>query len=166
MKTVKRALVVLGAVAAALPSTVDGYLNVYGEDLQSCSSASMALTGYTRNGKCTNLQDDAGSHHICINLSSTSGGNFCSVTGQPNWCASDMPCHQDQQLQCPVQNWCVCQWAFASYIEKAGGCDQIKDVVCEAVNMEAVNAYRRSTEVKHMEALKCLESRCNLISDQ
>ena len=45
----------------------------------------MALTGFTRNGKCTDLVDDEGSHHICIDLSSTEGGDFCEVTGQPDW---------------------------------------------------------------------------------
>ncbi len=25
-------------------------------------------------------------------------------------------------LECPVRNWCVCEWAFSGYIGKAGGC--------------------------------------------
>ena len=53
----------------------------------------MALTGFTRNGKCVDRNDDAGSHHVCIDMTSTSGGNFCTVTGQPNWCSESMLCN-------------------------------------------------------------------------
>ena len=96
------------------------FQNIYGTDLKPCSSTGMALTGYTRNGYCV-------SHHICIDLSSTQGGNFCKVTNQPDWCSSNMPCHGihdgtcPAQKECKIKHWCVCQWAFARYIEKAGG---------------------------------------------
>ena len=90
------------------------YTNILGSELQSCSSEGMALTGYTRTGFCVDQQDDSGSHHICVDLSSTttasSSGNFCDVTGQSDWCSSEMPCHEDQSKNCPVQSWCVCQW--------------------------------------------------------
>merc|ERR1711918_175444 len=69
------------------------------------------------------------------------GGNFCSVTGQPNWCGSMMGC-DGSAGQCPVQHWCVCQWAFASYLQRAGGCDKIQNIVCDATNMVAITAYR------------------------
>lgn len=122
----------------------------------------MALTGWLRNGNCNDMNDDTGSHHICIDMSSTAGGNFCAVTGQPNWCSSTMPCDGDSSRRCPVQHWCVCQWAFASYIERAGGCDRIQDIICDATNMAALSAYRAgaagSSQVAH--ALECLESRC------
>merc|ERR1719182_424154 len=110
-----RALVIL---AAHVP--VQGYLNVQGTPLGRCSHTGMALTGWTRNGHCVDYNDDGGSHHICVDLSSssTSGGNFCSVTGQSNWCSSDMSCDGDPSRQCPVQHWCVCQWAFSSYLER------------------------------------------------
>ena len=139
------------------------YKNVYGNDLKSCSSSGMALTGYTRTGYCVDQNDDAGSHHICIDLSSTQGGNFCSVTGQSDWCSSTMKCH-DTSASCQVQDWCVCQWAFASYLENAGGCSQIQDIVCEAINMEAVLAYqsRSSSDVKIRNALECIAERCGL----
>jgi uncharacterized protein (DUF2237 family) len=46
----------------------------------------MALTGYTRTGLCNAHDDDQGSHHVCVDLSSTTGGNFCSVTvGPSSW---------------------------------------------------------------------------------
>lgn len=148
----------------------NSYLNVYGNPLQSCSSNGMALTGYTRSGSCVDQNDDAGSHHICLDLSSTTGGNFCSVTGQSDWCSSEMPCHQDSSSYCGVQHWCVCQWAFASYIEKAGGCSAIQDMVCEAINIQAVYAYQRQaskmSNSKYQNALDCLIERCGLDASQ
>merc|ERR1712118_232570 len=60
-----------------------GKLNVNGGPLKECSTNGMAMTGFTRNGKCEERDDDAGSHHICIDLTSTST-NFCQATGQPN----------------------------------------------------------------------------------
>lgn len=153
------------------------YQNVYGEDLDRCSSGDMALSGYTRTGFCVNQNDDVGSHHICIDLSSTTGGNFCKVTGQPDWCSSYMQCDgynkneneaaedsQNNGGQCQVQNWCVCQWAFASYVEAAGGCDAIQDVACESINAEAVKAYikAKNSAPKYAAALDCLVERCGI----
>lgn len=141
------------------------YQNVYGNALESCSSDGTALTGFTRNGYCVDRNDDAGSHHICINLASANGGNFCTVTGQSDWCSSEeMPCHEDVNEACAIQNWCVCQWAFASYIAKAGGCDEIQDIQCSAVNIQAIWAYREAANHKqsYQDALDCLVSRCSL----
>ena len=145
-------------------SAADDYIpkNVYGSSLQPCSSDGSALTGYTRSGSCVDKYDDVGSHHICINLASiaTSGKNFCEVTGQSNWCSSNMPCHENKNQSCKIENWCVCQWAFASYLQKAGGCNAIQHIQCDAINMEALNAYAKSTEDKHVEALQCIYDRC------
>ena len=96
-------------------------------------------------------------------MSSTTGGNFCSVTGQPNWCGSSMACDGSAGV-CPVQHWCVCQWAFASYLEGAGGCDKIQKVVCEATNMVALTHYRQqaSSSPRINSALKCLEQKCGI----
>ena len=52
------------AIAAA------AYLNVNGTTLQHCSGPGMALTGFTRSGECIDRNDDAGSHHICIDMKS------------------------------------------------------------------------------------------------
>ena len=144
----------------------------------------MALTGYTRSGYCIDRSDDSGSHHICLDLSSLGGSsgnynnnnnysnnqnqNFCTVTGQSDWCSSeDMPCHEDSSSACPVTNWCVCQWAFASYIEKSGGCDNIQNLVCESINLEAVLAYEKlayswsaTDRNKYGNALSCLAQKC------
>ena len=136
--------------------------NVNGEALQPCSQDGTALTGYTRNGHCVDQNDDTGSHHICINLASiaSSDQNFCEVTGQSDWCSStDFPCHEDQNQSCAIENWCVCQWAFASYIEKAGGCDAIQDIQCDAINMKAMDAYKKDL-TQYGEALACLYKRC------
>ena len=144
------------------------YENVNGEGLQQCSQDGSALTGYTRNGYCVDQNDDAGSHHICINLGSIASNeqNFCEVTGQSDWCSStDMACHEDSSQQsCAIENWCVCQWAFASYIEKAGGCDAIQDIQCDAINMQAMEAYKTDYS-RYGEALSCLYKRCLLFEE-
>ena len=143
------------------------YKNVLGTDLQPCSGPGMARTGFMRDGHCSETQDDRGSHHICIDLSSTAdsgGGNFCEVTGQPDWCSSQMSCHGDASTSCPVEHWCVCQWAFASYINKAGGCGAIQNVVCEATNMAAMAAYegQAANSPGIAAALECLRERCDV----
>lgn len=146
-----------------LPSALaSSYLNVYGEELQPCSSDGMALTGYTRTGYCVDENDDQGSHHICIDVSSASGGNFCDVTGQSDWCSSTMACHEDSDESCPVEQWCVCQWAFASYLANAGGCSNIQTVACESINMESILAYQQHSDSKYRDALECLVERCGL----
>jgi uncharacterized protein (DUF2237 family) len=139
--------------------------NVYGKDLQLCSTEGMALTGFTRDGRCVEQQDDVGSHHICINLSSiaSSGKNFCIVTGQPDWCDDKMACSDNSDEKCPVEHWCVCQWAFAAYIEKAGGCDAIQEINCDATNIEALKAYEgNAADENVVNALTCLKQRCKL----
>merc|ERR1719171_368041 len=143
--------------------TAYAYTNVNGGALSKCSGANMALTGFTRTGECVDQNDDAGSHHICIDMASNTGGNFCTVTGQPNWCGSKMGC-DGSAGQCPVKNWCVCQWAFASYIQRAGGCDKIQKVVCDATNMVALKAYREQAQhdAGIANALKCLERKCGI----
>ncbi len=73
-----------------------------------------------------------------------------------------MPCHEDpNKSTCAIENWCVCQWAFASYIEKAGGCDAIQEIQCDAINMKALEAYKSNYD-KYGEALSCLYERCEL----
>jgi len=147
-------------LALLLPALSGAYTNVMGTPLQRCSHSGMALTGWTRNGHCVDYNDDGGSHHICIDMASNTGGNFCSVTGQSDWCSSQMSCDGDSSRQCPVEHWCVCQWAFSSYLDRAGGCDHIQDIVCDATNMAALDAYRASSDPKIRRALACLESRC------
>merc|ERR1712187_787348 len=75
-----------------------------------------------------------------------------------------MPCMGNQEETCPIGNWCVCQWAFARYIQMAGGCDSIVDIQCDATNLAALNAYKKeqSNDPTIKTALECLESRCSL----
>ncbi|CAE8599009.1 unnamed protein product [Polarella glacialis] len=115
----------------------------------------MALTGFTRDGHCQDPNDDEGRHHICIEMKS----DFCTVTGQPDWCSKPRGC-MGQPGECPIVNWCVCQWAFARYIQQAGGCDSIVDLVCDATNMAALTAYQHSTDTSHKDALECIKKRC------
>ena len=162
------------ALVAATPLA---YLNLHGGPLERCSGPGMALTGFTRTGQCVDQQDDAGSHHVCLDLQSDDSGSFCEMTGQSNWCESRMPCDTGNSAadgwskgapgECAVQHWCVCQWEFASYLQSAGGCEHIKTIVCEATNIEAYLAYRKpeSAADPHIaEALRCLEQRCGLPS--
>jgi len=146
--------------------------NVKGETLQTCSTPGTALTGVTRDGFCTNEgDDDAGSHHICIQMRA----DFCTVTKQPNWCADQMPCMAEPNTsmlepdtKCDIQNWCVCQWAFAKYIKDAGGCDAIVDLECDATNLAAIKAYegRADTEPDIKAALDCLKTKCGLTDEE
>jgi len=153
------------------------YRNVYGAELQPCSQpdSNMALTGYTRNGSCIDKNDDSGSHHICIDISSREE-DFCTVTGQSDWCSSNLPCDAGNGMEgdddegCPIENWCVCQWAFASYISAAGGCDEIQEIQCDSVNLQALGAYSRLAGTskdpngEYAAALECIEYSCGVDS--
>ena len=51
-------------------------------------------------------------------------------------------CDGEPTSACPVARWCVCQWAFALYLERAaGGCDRVERVDCNATNAAVVAAY-------------------------
>ena len=65
-------------------------------------------------------------------------------------------------LECPVKNWCVCEWAFRDYIAKAGGCEAIKDIDCNATNALALSHYEAKDDEATAAALACLEKRCGL----
>merc|ERR1740130_352395 len=141
-----------------------GELNVHQGALKLCSQTGMAMTGFTRDGRCADVGSaDAGAHHVCIQMKE----DFCTVTGQPDWCTTrDFPC-MGKGGMCKIGNWCVCQWAFSRYLEKAGGCDSIVDLVCDATNMATFTAYSRSNRPEHIAALDCIKKRCpNLVSSE
>ena len=153
------------ALAGVLGST--DKKNVYGDELVTCSTSGMAMTGFTRDGYCTDLDDDAGSHHMCITMWPNGAGhsgdvNFCEQTGQgtpPNdWCEEKMACHEDAGKDCEIKNWCVCQWAWEMYVTKQG-CENIVDLHCESVNMKALEAYE-ADPTEHAVALACLKEKC------
>eukprot|EP00930_Biecheleria_cincta_P050459 TRINITY_DN35629_c0_g1_i1.p1 TRINITY_DN35629_c0_g1~~TRINITY_DN35629_c0_g1_i1.p1 ORF type:complete len:181 (-),score=26.43 TRINITY_DN35629_c0_g1_i1:224-766(-) len=154
----KTSLIQVSALTGKANATAEKSLNVLGTALKTCSSDGEALTGFTRDGFCREAgDDDAGSHHVCIKMKS----DFCTVTGQDNWCAENMEC-MGKSGECPIVHWCVCQWAFAAYITKAGGCDSIVDLKCEAVNMAAFKAYEKSSDQEHKTALACIKKKCNI----
>merc|ERR1719331_913745 len=72
----------------------------------------------------------------------------------------------DKAGLCPIGNWCVCQWAFAKYIDMAGGCNSIVNIECKSTNMAALKAYQNqaSASASIKRALECLESRCGITS--
>lgn len=140
-----------------------GVQSVMGKELSSCSQPGTAMTGFTRDGRCADVgSSDAGAHHVCIQMKA----DFCTVTGQPNWCTTrDFPC-MGQRGMCKIGNWCVCQWAFARYLERAGGCDSIVDLVCDATNMATFTAYSRSNRPEHLAALNCIKQRCGFVNGE
>jgi hypothetical protein len=61
-----------------------------------------------------------------------------------------------------VRDWCVCEWAFASYVDKVG-CDEVGPIDCAATNAAVIDHYsRRADDPKVAEALRCLRERCAL----
>mmetsp|Transcript_22655 Transcript_22655/g.39855 ORF Transcript_22655/g.39855 Transcript_22655/m.39855 type:complete len:188 (+) Transcript_22655:55-618(+) len=137
-----------------------GVQSIMGKELSFCSQPGTAMTGFTRDGRCADVGPaDAGAHHVCIKMKS----DFCTVTGQPNWCTTrNFPC-MGKKGMCPIGNWCVCQWAFSRYLAKAGGCDSIVDLVCDATNLAAFTAYSRSGRREHVAALECIKKRCGFV---
>jgi uncharacterized protein (DUF2237 family) len=150
------------------PPAAGGAKNIFGQPLELCSKTGMAMTGFTRDGKCVEKNDDKGSHHVCIDLQDTAaaGGNFCKATGQPDWCDQKGECFGEKDKMCPRKGWCVCQWAFTGYVGKEG-CDKVQKLNCHAVNYEALKVYTCGA-IKHGEAdggkftdaLACLKKKC------
>jgi uncharacterized protein (DUF2237 family) len=137
-------------------------LNVYGKQLAPCSGRGMANTGYTREGRCFTRPDDRGKHHICIDLENEKG--FCHSTGQGTWCNNMHPCDGDPGKKCGIKNWCVCEWAFADYVDKnvkrLEDCPQMK---CDAINEKVIEHYMNNFGEPGVEkALNCIVKRCEL----
>ena len=116
-------------------------LSVQGTPLKQCSEPGMPTTGYTRDGICSMHRGDSGSHHVC--LKDLGSGNFCTLTGQSNWCDTK-------------KDWCVCEWAFEKAVQRAG-CDAFA-IKCDATNMRALAHYQRAGAVA---AAKCIRDQCN-----
>lgn len=147
------------------------YLNVYGQQLQPCSTAGMALAGRTSTGYCTEKNDVSDSRHICINLSSNN--NFCMTTNQNrNWCSDSKSCDDGSgnscEEMCAIENWCVCQWNFASHVQNVGGCNYVNDLQCDAINLQTIKAYvnkissKKDRNKRVYNALNCVVSKCGL----
>merc|ERR1719493_352973 len=83
--------------------------------------------------------------------------NFCSLTGQPNWC-------DELQDGKPRVHWCICQWAFNSFLNADGtSCDDF-DVNCDATNNQARIAYGNNPD--YAKALECLNQKCPPQADE
>merc|ERR1719412_928997 len=175
-----RLLVLAGVANTALAGTdtwsPGDNVNLYGRPLKECSEKGMAITGYTRTGYCNLHQGDSGSHNVCIDISNVANGeNFCSITGQPDWCSENDRCDSiPGSFDCPRENWCICQWAFASLIA-ARGCSAVskESINCEATSGQTIMAYRdqmslgglnggQISESSSAKALACLQSLCDL----
>lgn len=157
------ALSVLGTSATVITAVQDEKRNVFGELLELCSKAGMGNTGFNRDGTCLHVEVDEGYHNICMNIPGVTGGDFCTVTGQHDWCTEAMPCVENNLNNCPVGNWCVEEWAFENYVNSTGGCGEIGHVLCESTNMMAVLNYEKLSKVgneKALAALKCLKEKC------
>ncbi|CAD7963802.1 unnamed protein product [Amoebophrya sp. A25] len=137
--------------------------NVLGATLGSCSEDGEAVTGFMRDGMCTDGGDeDAGSHHICINLHSAQAGGktFCEVTGQSNWCVEKDTCQGGSggSSTCPRVHWCVCQWAFASLIaDNPDICSQLT-MKLAGTHKAALCAYC-ANQSEYTAALNCLKEK-------
>jgi uncharacterized protein (DUF2237 family) len=139
-------------------------LNVYGLPLESCSKTGMAKTGFMREAICAHYGSDTGSHNICIDIAKLEP-NFCEVTKQTDWCHSKMFCMDEPTKLCPVQDWCVCEWAFARYLAEAGGCDKIGSyIICEATSIMTIQDYEGRIQMENdeqaMHALECIKKKC------
>lgn len=127
--------------------TRDSEVSVGGGPLQRCSDPEMPTTGYTRDGTCATHRGDTGSHHVCLKRvgeKTVDGQNFCSLTGQRDWCAKK-------------DNWCVCEWAFEEAVAR-GGCDSF-DIQCDATNRRALEHYDREG-MTH--AAQCIRRQCSV----
>lgn len=116
-------------------------LNLYNEPLKPCSTGGMAITGYTRDGQCSHHSGDSGSHHICVKNVRSKGDkpSFCDVTGQSNWCDQPSACADGNGGTCPIEKWCVCEWAFEDFVRRKG-CDAF-DIDAEATNALVLKHY-------------------------
>jgi hypothetical protein len=97
-------------------------------------------------------------HQPQFNLKQWAEFLHCNGSIELVCCGTDMPCHQDQSKSCAIENWCVCQWAFASYITKAGGCTAIQDIQCGTNKMQAMKLYKEYN--RYCEALDSINVWC------
>ena len=74
-------------------------------------------------------------------------------------CHLEMPCHEEGGRSCPINNWCVCEWALASYVDKEG-CDAVR-IHCDATNRKVIDHYARASSSPRVEsALSCVMKQC------
>jgi len=149
--------------------------NVFGGRLAHCSKTGTAVTGLLQDGYCSHMAFDERSHAICIDIhsfadeveGSQSHQDFVAVIGRYDFLHQDQPCTAGGKAVCPVQNWCVNEHAFAFYVEKVGGCDNVGHVVCDSTSEQALDDFERMVEIEDYEggkratdALDCIRYKC------
>lgn len=168
----KNAVATLLLLASCVSAQFKGQFkekNANGGVLQPCSAPGMALTGGSREGYCVDSYGRYGSH-ICMNIDNSNDdiNNFCNLEyaqAKLPACRENgvFPCQQDTTKMCPVQNYCVHQCQFSHYLEEIGNCDDIQDIVCDAVNIRSLIAYgKRSYKGRYNNALECIAKKCNI----
>lgn len=105
---------------------VFGERNVFGEHLQECSRN--PLTGWKRDGFCTNRPEDGGKHLVCARMNE----DFLKYTRSKG---NDLSTPSDgfPGLK-PGDNWCICAARYAE-AERAG---KAPTVVLDATNHKAL----------------------------
>ncbi len=94
---------------------MDESLNVFGEELMSCSEE--PLTGFFRDGCCNTSEEDLGSHTVCVEVTDA----FLEYSRfRGNDLSTPMPEHGFPGLQ-PGDCWCLCaaRWLEAHQQEMA-----------------------------------------------
>jgi len=113
--------------------------NVYGEDLELCSTR--PLTGYKRTGNCETEAQDIGAHTVCVQVTrqcldfSRSRGNDL-VTPIPEF---DFPGLQ------PGDRWCVCAERWKEALEA----DCAPKVVIRATHERVIDTVSMETLRRH-----------------
>ncbi len=94
---------------------MDESLNVFGEELQSCSEEPM--TGFFRDGCCNTSDDDVGSHTVCVEVTDA----FLQYSRfRGNDLSTPMPAYGFPGLK-EGDRWCLCasRWLEAYQQEMA-----------------------------------------------
>ena len=139
--------------------------NVYGTTLLPCSSTGMARASET--GEC--LESD---HSICLNLDmrDKTGENKSSYCSDRHaWCASHLPCHDDEASNCAIEQWCVSQVSFAQLVAETRKCNMVADkIMCDSTSMATITLlfqefHKGGQNASFYEAaINCLVDQCQL----
>jgi hypothetical protein len=174
-KTMYNALLLQGLILFFLANPSSSYfsqrktntLNLYGLQLEDCSWPGTAAAGFIEGPKCIHFGIDDDSHNICLDIPTVEDNDFCDMTGQENWCNGTLPCTENPDELCPVRNFCVRDYSFSAYLERAGGCDRIGHIKCEATNMMTILDYEERISVDHdmsaAYALDCIKEKCQIL---
>lgn len=132
----------------------DAKKNVLGKSLKLCSQPGEALTGFERTGRCVINNSDAGKHTVCMKMTD----DFCKDTGQSDWCKKRQPCNDVDDNKCEVKHWCVCQEAFANYVDR----HPTVEIKCDATALSALEHYEAHLEVdKYKKAAEIILNKCS-----